>query len=590
MLVLGAATAAYAFLAGPALKFIFSGSIVDIIHHADGSLRSMWNWLPPSLLSELEKFAEQSALYMVPILIVIVAFIKGMAQTGQFYLMGKASQRVLLHLRSDAFDSMLKQSPSFFAKRAHGDLLSRLTNDANLVEQAIFYGITPAVREPLSVIFLLVYCFVTNPRLALFTFVIVPLAVLPLVRFSKWLKRVSHRGQTAQGDINAVCYEALAGVRVVQAFGTEKIENQRLEKSASRYFKQMLTSYFIRAVRTPTMEFLGAIALGSLLGLLGYRVRVLGDDPAQYISFFVAVVMMYDPLKKLGQVADYIATGGAAIERIYEIIDSPTDINDCATAYELPPFNNAIVFAGVNFSYNENPVLEYIDLTINRGQVVALVGRSGSGKTTLANLLPRFYDIKGGSLTIDGHALNKVTLASLRKQISVVSQDTFLFNTSIAANIAYGRPDASFDDIKQAAMAAHAVEFIEKLSQGYETVIGERGVTLSGGQRQRLAIARAFLRNAPLLILDEATSSLDVESEHHVQAALDELMTERTCLVIAHRLSTVRRADHIAVLKDGHIIERGRHQQLIELGGEYARLYDMQFQDEKPLATPTNAS
>jgi len=579
MIVLGATSALYAFLAGPALKFVFSGNMLDILRTSQGEVRAFWQALPVGWLEALEGFMSRSALFILPALIVVVALFKGLAQTVQFYLVGGVSQRVLLRLRQRAFDALLRQSPSFFNRRAHGDLLSRLTNDANIVEQALFYGAAPLVREPIAVLFLLIFCFLTSPELAIFTFVIVPVALLPLVRFSKWLKKVSHRGQNLQGEIYAVSYEALAGVRVVQAFGAEAFEGARLARAGGHYLRQMLVSYFIRAVRTPTMEVLGAMTLGGLLALLGHWVRTRGSDPAQFISFFVAVVMIYEPLKKLGGVADYLATGAAASERIFEVIDMPPEIVDRANAKALPAFADAVRFEQVRFSYGAAPVLAGVDLAIRKGQVVALVGPSGSGKTTLANLLPRFYDVGGGRLSIDGLDVRDATLASLRAAMSVVSQDTFLFNTSVAANIAYGLPDAPEADIIRAARAAHAEEFISKLPQGYATVIGERGVTLSGGQRQRLAIARAFLRDAPLLILDEATSSLDIESERHVQDALEKLMRARTCLVIAHRLSTVRRADLIAVLKGGSIIERGKHEELLAAGGEYARLYAMQFHD-----------
>jgi ATP-binding cassette, subfamily B, bacterial MsbA len=440
---------------------------------------------------------------------------------------------------------------------------------------------------------LLGMCFGTDPKLSLFTFIVVPLAVLPLARFTKWLKRVSKGGQNAQGQINAVGYEALAGIRVVQSCQGEAHELKRLDAAAGRYYADMCVSYFIRAVRTPTMETLGSLALAGLLALLGYQVQSQGADPAHYISFFAAIVLMYDPLKKLGNVSDYLAAGAASSERLFEVIDHPnaiTDTDDCIT---LPRFNKSIVFKDVHFAYDnvakakasqtpairETPVLHGVDLTLEAGQVVALVGASGAGKSTLAHLLPRFYDITGGSLQIDGHDICDISLASLRQQISVVSQDTFLFNTSVADNIAYARPDATPAEVRRAAEAAYADEFIHRLPEGYDTLIGERGVTLSGGQRQRLAIARALLRNTPLLILDEATSSLDIESERYVQAALDALMRGRTALVIAHRLSTVRHADFIAVLRDGRVVEQGAHDALIARGGEYARLYAMQFAD-----------
>ena len=585
MIVLALTTALYASLAGPALKFIFSGSISDILRSTNGELRSMWRSVPTDFVQWLESFDRMRALLVLPGLVIVTAFVKGLSQTGQFYLTGRTSQRILRHLRGDAFAALLRQPPAFFTARTHGDLLSRLTADANMIEQSIFYGVAPILREPLSVLALVGFCFYTDAKLALWTFVVVPTAIFPLARFGSWLTRVSRRGQNMQGDINAVCDEALGGVRVVQAFGAESVEKQRLDVSALRYYRQMKVSYFIRAVRTPTMEFMGAAALAGLLALLGYQVRSKGADPAHYISFFVALVMMYDPLKKLGNVADYLATGIAALQRLFEIVDIPPTICDRPGATALAGFRSQVRFERVGFGYHNELVLRDLDLELEAGQMVALVGPSGAGKTTLANLLPRFYDVSSGQILIDGHDIRELTLESLRRHMSVVSQDTFLFNTTVAANIAYGRPGAGQREIVLAAEAAYADEFVARLPKGYESVIGERGVTLSGGQRQRLAIARALLRDAPLLILDEATSSLDVESERFVQQALDVLMRGRTSLVIAHRLSTVRRADSIAVLKGGHIIEQGRHDQLIKAGGEYARLYELQF-DDRPQPSP----
>ena len=580
MIVLALTGAVFALLAGPLLKFVFTGDLHDMIYDSRGQLRTGWDLLPPSAIESLNGLAD--VLWFVPVLIVVSTVIQGIAQTGQFFLLGRMAQSILIALRRDAFAAMLRLSPRFYNTTAHGDLLSRLTSDAAQVEQLVFYGLAPLLRDSLAVIVLLALCFVMDAKLALVTFVIVPLAVLPIVRFARWLKRVSRRGQAAQGAINAVCYEALAGIRVVQAFANEAHEERRLETAARKYYGEMLVSYFIRAVRTPTMETLGLSALAVLLAYLAREVRINQADPAHFISFFVAIVLMYDPLKKLGNTSDYLAAGSAAAERIFEIVDLTPDIRDAVAARVLPTFEQRVRFENVSFDYIGTPVLEGVSLDVPKGQMVALVGPSGSGKTTMANLVPRFYDVTKGRLSIDGIDVRELQLASLRRQVSVVSQDTFLFNTSVADNIAYGSAGATPEQIRAAAKAAYAEEFIDKLPQGYDTVIGERGVTLSGGQRQRLAIARALLRDAPILVLDEATSALDVESERYVQEALDVLMTGRTSLVIAHRLSTVRRANLICVLKEGKIIERGTHDTLIGAGGEYARLYAMQFHDKDP--------
>lgn len=590
--LLNLTTALYAALSGPALAFVFSGDFSGVMRSPNGEMRTMWQILPTEWVARIESLDAQAGLWVLPIFLVVVSLVKGISQTGQFFLFGRIGQRVLRDVREKTFAALMRQAPEFYHKHEHGDLLSRLNNDSLVIEQAFFRGYFAIVRDGLAVLALLVFIFYSDAKLATLTFITVPLAAYPLVRFSKWLKKVSKRGQEALGSLSGTSFQAIAGVRVVQAFGAEEREAARFGGASMRYYRQMLVSYFIRAVRTPTMETLGAVALAALIGWMGYLIQNENADPAHYVSLLGAVILMYDPIKKLGQCADHIAQGEAAAERIFEIWDHPPAIQDRADAVPLKDCRGAVVFDHVTFAYDANgldsaPVLKDISFTIEPGQALALVGPSGGGKSTIANLLPRFFDIVRGEIRVDGLSVSDYTLASLRSQISVVSQDTFLFRDTIAANIAYGRPDASMEDIVAAAKAAHAEEFIAQLPQGYETVLGERGDGLSGGQKQRIAIARAILQDAPILILDEATSALDVDSEKHVQAALEVLMEGRTSLVIAHRLSTVRNASKILVLKDGEIVEAGDHASLLEQGAEYARLHALHFDEpEQPEAHP----
>ena len=574
MVIYALTTAMLAFFTGPTLSFMFSGDVQRALCGRSGSLRGLWRHLPAGLSGWVTGLSPEGAGWLVPTLLVATAGCRGLAQLGQLTLMGSVSQGVLRHLREDAFRATLRQSPAFFAARTHGDVLSRLTTAAHQVEQALFDGLGPLLRDSLSVVALMGFCALSDRSLAVWLAVAVPLAALPLARFTRWLKRAAAAGQVAAGDLHAVCDESLAGVRVVQAFGGEPTEEARLAAAGLAYSRARRRAYLIRAVRSPTMEGLAVVVLAVLIGMMGHQVRRHHADPAHYVSFFAALVMMYDPIKKLGYVGEYLAHGASACERIFELTSRPPEVASAAGAPAAPRLARGLRFAGVNFAYADGrPVLKGLELDIAAGEKVALVGPSGGGKTTLASLVQRLYDVTGGQLLWEGRDIRDWDLASLRRQTSWVGQDTFLFRGSVAQNVAYGAPEATPAAIEAACRAAHADAFIARLPRGYDTPLGERGVILSGGQKQRLAIARALLRDTSLLIFDEATSHLDVVSERAVQAALAPLLAGRTALIIAHRFSTLAHADTIAVVDAGRIVEHGSHAALLAAGGAYARLH-----------------
>ena len=574
MVVLALSTAAYVNLLGPVLEFLFTGRTQAVA--------GLTRFLPDSLdpggwFSGVDR---ERVLTVLPFVITALALVKGVAYFGQFYLMGMVSQRVIADLRTTLFDHLLGLSPSFFAKRHSGDLMSRFSADVQSVETAVSYAVSSYIRDGMTIVVMLVNCFVLDWRLSLMAFVAVPVTLLPIVRFAKRLKRVTQQSQSALGRISELVQEALSGMRVVQALGMETWESERFREENRRWLRIMRRSFVVRALSSPLMEVMAAAGLSIAIWWVGGRI-IRGElEAAKFFSFVAAVLLLYTPVKQLGKVGQIALQGSAAAERIFEILDARTGVPDTGRL-SLPPFARDIRFEDVTFSYGDRPVLEGVSLTVRKGEVVALVGSSGGGKTTLANLLPRFWDVSGGHVRIDGLDVCDATLASLRAQMAVVTQETVLFNDTVRANIAYGRPDVAPPEVERAARMAHAHEFITALPQGYHTIVGEKGVLLSGGQRQRIAIARAFLKDAPILILDEATSSLDAESEREVQRALEGLMGfgapggPRTTLVIAHRLSTIRHADRIVVLAGGRVVDVGRHEELIERKGEYARLYQI---------------
>jgi len=524
--------------------------------------------------------------------VLIVYLFKGLGAYFSAYLMTDVGQRVVRDLRNRLFRHILKQSAGFFNRRTSGQLMSSITHDVQQIQLAVSETVGDLLREGLSVIGFACLMFYYDYKLALVVVTGAPIVVYPLVRLGQRVRRTSRRVQEELAHLSHITVEAFTGHRIVKAFGAEEHETARFSRGSQRLYRTNLKVTSTVSILPPLMEFLGGVAVVGLIGYGSRRIGSGGMTQGDFFSFVVAAFMMYGPIKKLSRVNTNLQQAIAASERIFELLDTHSEVIERPGAVPLAPLSRGIEFRDVSFEYEDGSgkyVLRNVSFSVQAGEIVAIVGLSGAGKTTLVNLIPRFFDVTSGAILMDGVDIRDVTLQSLRAQIGIVTQETVLFDESIASNIAYGSPGASAAQIEAASRAAHAHEFISTLPEQYETWIGERGQRLSGGQRQRLAIARAILKNSPILVLDEATSSLDAESERLVQDALSNLMRDRTSFVIAHRLSTVRRADKIIALERGRVAEIGRHEDLLaRQGGVYAKLYAQQMFERVPEEATAN--
>lgn len=533
------------------------------------------------LLDEIFVNKDRTMLMLVPLGILGIFIVKGFFSYIYNYFLVRVGQSVILDLRNSLYTHIQSLPLSFFQKKPTGELISRILNDVSLLQAAVSNILVGILKDTCQVVFLVGVIFYQDWRMALIAVISLPLIAYPLVNFGRRHRRLSRSNQQTTAQVSNILYETITGNRIVKAFCMEEYEVSRFAIILDRLFAIVMRDTKIAAISRPLMDFITGLGISLVVWYGGSQVLAGKSTPGTFFSFLTALIMIYEPIKGVGAINNSLQQGIAAAERIFDVLDVESDVAEKKDAIELPTVKNAIEFTDVRFQYDEHTeILKGINLKVRAGEVLAVVGSSGGGKSTLVNLIPRFHDVSSGSLTIDGTDVRDVTLNSLRNQIGVVTQQTILFNDTVRNNIAYGSPEASEEQIKDAARAAHALDFIQHLPEGFDTVIGESGARLSGGERQRISIARAILKNAPILILDEATSSLDMESEYEVQQAIENLVQSRTTIVIAHRLSTIRNADRIVVIQAGKIVEEGTHETLLPLAGVYKMLYDMQFRDD----------
>jgi subfamily B ATP-binding cassette protein MsbA len=545
-----------------------------------GGFNALQAYMVKPLLDEIFFNKDARLLHLLPLGLLAIFFVKGLFFFMYSYLLEMVGQCVIRDLRNKIYSHLHDMPLNFFYKHPTGELISRIMNDVTMLQGSVTHALIRTLRDFFSVIGLLGVIFFMDWRLALVSLLFLPAATVPIVVFGKKFRKISTTYQTKIGEATSQLHETIAGVRIVKAFGMERFEKQRFGNKLQSIMDTLMQETKYSCLSHPMIEFLGGIGMAMIIWFGGTQVLQGNSTPGAFMSFLTALIMLYEPVKGVSKINTTIQQGLAASTRIFTLLDLQPDISEAADAVDLKPFSRSIVFADVSFHYENNEmVIKHLNLRVNRGEVLAVVGPSGSGKTTLANLLPRFYEVSQGALYIDDVDIRRATFASLRSQMALVTQQTILFNDTVRNNIAYGLPNCPEEKIIEAAQTAFALDFIMELPQGFDTIIGESGARLSGGQQQRISIARALLKDAPILILDEATSALDTESEREVQKALENLMQNRTTIVIAHRLSTIQNADRIVVLKDGQLIEEGTHGELLALKGEYNLLYSLQFRE-----------
>ena len=545
------------------------------------ALSGAYAWLVKPVLDEIFINKNETLLLVLPLALFAVAIFKSAFSYGQNYLMNYVGNQVITDIRQELFGRMVRLPVSYHDSNTSGRLVSRVINDVTLMANAVAGVLKDVFQQGLTFLAMLVVIFYQNWKLGSMSVIVIPLAVITMMRMGKRLRALGKSGQEQMGDMASTLQEALSGIRMVKAYGREAAEAERFKESNKAFLGTLMKSIQVSSLGSSHIEVIGVVGVALIIWYGGSLV-ISGDmTPGAFFSFLAAMFMVFTPLRRLSGSNNTIQQALAAAERVFSVIDLETEEETDQGQLVMPPITRSVVYQDVTFLYEGQtiPALSDVDLVIQAGQMVAVVGSSGSGKTTLANLLPRFYTPTAGSVLIDGVDIQSYTLASLRAQIGIVSQEVVLFDDTVFNNIAFGRQNATEAEVVQAATLAFAHEFIERLPQGYATMVGEKGIKLSGGERQRLAIARAILRDPPLLILDEATSALDTESERVVQLALTNLMAHRTTLVIAHRLSTVQRADRIIVMDRGTIVETGTHDELLLRDGQYKRLHALQFQD-----------